>query len=88
MRTILRIAMEHGNEALVLGAMGCGAFANPPREIARLFHEVLMEKEFERQFKEIVFAILEDRNSEISIKKERLSCLNPSPTGRHPGPAD
>lgn len=63
MRTILRIAMEHGDEALVLGAMGCGAFANPPREIARLFHEVLMEKEFDRQFKEIVFAILEDRNS-------------------------
>lgn len=63
MRTILRIAMEHGDEALVLGAMGCGAFANPPREIARLFHEVLMEKEFDRQFREIVFAILEDRNS-------------------------
>ena len=63
MRTILRIAMEHGDEALVLGAMGCGAFANPPREIARLFHEVLTEKEFDRQFKEIVFAILEDRNS-------------------------
>ena len=63
MRTILRIAMEHGDEALVLGAMGCGAFANPPREIARLFHEVLREKEFDRQFKEIVFAILEDSNS-------------------------
>lgn len=63
MRTILRIGMEHCHEALVLGAMGCGAFANPPAEIARLFHEVLREKEFEGQFKEIVFAILDDYNA-------------------------
>lgn len=63
MRTILRIGMEHCHDALVLGALGCGAFANPPAQIARLFHEVLAEPEFRDQFRRIVFAILEDGNS-------------------------
>ena len=62
-RTILRIGMEHLHDALVLGALGCGAFANPPAQIARLFHEVLEEPEFQNQFRIIVFAILEDSNS-------------------------
>lgn len=62
-RTILRIGMEHCHDALVLGAFGCGAFANPPAQIARLFHEVFAEPEFKDQFRKVVFAILEDRNS-------------------------
>ena len=62
-RAIFRIGMEHCHDALVLGALGCGAFANPPAQIARLFHEVLDEPEFKDQFRRIVFAILEDRNS-------------------------
>jgi len=62
-RTILRIGMEHRHDALVLGALGCGAFANPPAQVARLFHEVLVEPEFRDQFRRITFAILEDRNS-------------------------
>lgn len=62
-RTILRIAMEHCHDALVLGALGCGAFGNPPAQVAKLFHEVFEEAEFKNQFKKVVFAILEDRNS-------------------------
>lgn len=62
-RTILRIGLEHRHDALVLGAFGCGAFANPPAQIARLFHVVFEEMEFKNQFDRVVFAILEDRNS-------------------------
>lgn len=62
-RTILRIAKEHYHDALVLGALGCGAFGNPSAQVARLFHEVFEEPEFKDQFKKVVFAILEDRNS-------------------------
>lgn len=62
-RTIFRIAMEHCHDALVLGALGCGAFGNPPAQVAKLFHEVFEEPEFKNQFKKVVFAILEDRNS-------------------------
>lgn len=62
-RAILRIAILNKHSKLVLGALGCGAYHNPPRHIARLFKEVLEEKEFKNSFSEICFAILEDGNS-------------------------
>lgn len=65
-RTILRIGLDRGHDSLVLGALGCGAFRNPPRHVARLFHEVLDEDEFRGQYAKIVFAILEDHNSRLS----------------------
>lgn len=69
-RTILAIAARHGHTSLVLGALGCGAFRNPPRHVARLFKEVLAEPEFENRFRRIVFAILEDHNSHHSHNPE------------------
>ena len=63
MRTIFRIGLMHGHDSLVLGALGCGAFCNPPEHIARLFHEVMVEPEFNNKYRLIVFAILEDHNS-------------------------
>ena len=63
MRTIYRIALKHRHDSLVLGAWGCGAYCNPPRHIASLFHEVLNEPEFKNKFRKIVFAIIEDHNS-------------------------
>lgn len=62
-RTILRIGKAHNHDSLVLGAFGCGAFRNPPRHIASLFHIILSENEFYNQFQRIVFAIIEDKNS-------------------------
>lgn len=62
-RTILRIAHNNGQRRLVLGAFGCGAFHNPPELVAKLFKQVLGEPEFQRLFKEIHFAIIEDHNS-------------------------
>ena len=69
-RTILRIGLAHGNDSLVLGALGCGAFRNPPAQIARLFHEVLMENEFADKYRHISFAILEDHNSRRDHNRE------------------
>lgn len=63
MRTIFRIALRHRHDSLVLGAWGCGAYCNPPKHIASLFHEVLNEPEFKNKFRKIVFAIIEDHNS-------------------------
>lgn len=59
MRTIFRIGARHGHDSLVLSAMGCGAFANPPAHIARLFHQVIGEEEFRGRFRLIDFAILD-----------------------------
>lgn len=63
MRTILRIGIAHGHDAIVLGAFGCGAFHNPPNHIAELFKEVINEPELKNKYRKIVFAILEDGNS-------------------------
>jgi uncharacterized protein (TIGR02452 family) len=62
-RTILRIAGKYKHDCLVLGAFGCGAFANPPNHIAELFKEVFTESEFSDAFKYVVFSIFEDHNS-------------------------
>lgn len=62
-RTIFRIAVLHGQQTLILGALGCGAFANPPKHIAELFKEVLNEYEFNHVFRRIFFVIKEDYNS-------------------------
>ena len=62
-RAILRIGLKFGHDSLVLGAFGCGAFRNPPREMAEIFRDVMSEKEFEGKYRLITFAIIEDHNS-------------------------
>ena len=62
-RTIFRIGLLHGHDSLVLGALGCGAFRNPPYHVARLFHEVMEEPEFKNRYSKIIFAILDDHNA-------------------------
>ena len=62
-RTILRIALNNGQETLVLGALGCGAFHNPPKHVAEIFKTVLQEPEFAGAFKAVYFAIIDDHNS-------------------------
>lgn len=69
-RTIFRIGLAHGHDSLVLGALGCGAFRNPPRHVARLFHEVMDELEFKNKYRRIVFAILDDHNAHQSHNSE------------------
>ncbi len=60
-RTILRIGLKHGHDSLVLGALGCGAYGNPPADVAKLFHEVIEEDEFRDKYKMFEFAIIGQR---------------------------
>lgn len=63
MRLTLRMAVVKGHDYLVLGAMGCGAFHNPPEEIAEAWKEVLEEEEFSGGWwREIWFAVLDPKN--------------------------
>ena len=57
-RQMFNIALENGNDSLVLSAFGCGAYGTPPNEMAKLFHEVIDSDKFKGAFKEIVFAII------------------------------
>ena len=63
MRLSLRMAGANGHTMLVLGAIGCGAFRNPPEEVVKCWQEVLGEAEFAGGwFKEIWFAVYDRRN--------------------------
>jgi len=69
MRLILNVAARNGHRRLVLGAMGCGAFRNPPEVVAQCWKEVLTEPEFSGGWwEEIVFAVL-SRGFEPGKKK-------------------
>lgn len=57
-RQILDIALENGHNSLVLSAFGCGAYKTPPKEMARLFKEVLSGDKYKTAFKVISFAII------------------------------
>lgn len=45
------------SHCLVSGAMGCGAYYCPPRQVAEEMRNILLEPEFKGWFQEIVFAV-------------------------------
>jgi uncharacterized protein (TIGR02452 family) len=58
-RAMLRTAILNGNDALVLGAFGCGAFDNDSRFIARLYLSILNEDEFRGRFRVVSFGVFD-----------------------------
>ena len=62
-RVILGMPHDKGDDVLILSAFGCGAYGNPPREIARLFKEEIIAMKAYTLYNHIVFAILDDKNS-------------------------
>jgi hypothetical protein len=60
-RSALAALIDGGIRHAVLVALGCGAFENPPHDIARLFRIALQEYRF--HFDAVVFAVIEDHNS-------------------------
>ena len=46
-KKILDVAAKEGNEVVILGAWGCGAFKNPVEVVARIFVELLKNYNFE-----------------------------------------
>jgi uncharacterized protein (TIGR02452 family) len=60
-RTILNISLENKCYNVILSALGCGAFRNPPDHVSELFKEVIAE--YRGCFENIIFAIIEDHNS-------------------------
>lgn len=59
--TIFSVAVENGHDSLVLSALGCGAFSNPPLSIARLFKEAVAH--FQSQLRVVSIAVIDDHNS-------------------------
>eukprot|EP01084_Bolivina_argentea_P197630 338638_1 len=69
-RSIFRVSLYYKHDSIVLTAWGCGDFGNKPKDIAGLFKQVIDEKEFRNRFKTIVFAILDDHNSNRSHNRD------------------
>merc|ERR1712166_401465 len=59
---LLGAAHANGATKLVLSALGCGAFKNPPEHVAALFKEALLGR-FSGCFEHVVFAIFDDHNA-------------------------
>ena len=59
-RRIFEVAASNGNDVLVLGAFGCGAFKNPPEIVAKVFNTVMQE--YICCFDEIEFAVFHTEN--------------------------
>lgn len=55
LRRILDVALMEGNEVVILGAFGCGGFANHPEVVAKAAKEVLTE--YRHAFKTVEFAV-------------------------------
>lgn len=58
-KIIIAAAVTAKCSALILSAFGCGAFANPPEQVARLFSEELSKAPLEQ----VDFCIFNDHNS-------------------------
>lgn len=65
-RRILDVALMEGNDVVVLGAFGCGAFANNPEAVALAAKTVLLEYQY--AFKTIEFAIYCSPKDETNYK--------------------
>lgn len=54
---IFKVGVEGRYNCLVLGALGCGVFQNPPEEVASMFKQMIQK--YGNYFKIITFAILD-----------------------------
>ena len=64
--TMLTSCIRHGAETLVLGALGCGKYGNPPADVAGVFRAVI--EQYAGYFDSIYFAIL-DYNTSSEFEK-------------------
>ncbi|MBQ7702960.1 MAG: TIGR02452 family protein [Firmicutes bacterium] len=69
---ILEVAMEKDVDVLILGAFGCGAFNNPPALVSDCFRYMLLDQDYAKYFKKVIFAIKKgswiNRNYEVFSK--------------------
>ncbi|KKL55186.1 hypothetical protein LCGC14_2257920, partial [marine sediment metagenome] len=75
LQMILNTALQNNQECVVLGAYGCGAFGNDPKEVASIVKEILKERPIYQQKMKIVFAIIKDSN-DTKGNLEKFSILN------------
>ena len=65
---VLAVAQENGCEHLILGAWGCGVFQNDPKEVAKVFADLLLDSgPYSEVFGSVVFAIPDRADDQATI---------------------
>lgn len=67
-KLMLSAAKKTNCSVLVLSAFGCGAYQNPNDQVAKAFYQVLVAQGWGKKFSKIVFAIIDDKNSNENLK--------------------
>ena len=67
---IFKVAYLNEHDVLVLGALGCGAYNNPPKEVIKIFNMFI--KKYWKCFSKIVFAVYSKRDYNYDIFKEGI----------------
>ena len=58
---IFKFAIYNNNKNLVLGALGCGVFRNPPEDIVKIYNYCL--EKYDGYFENIIFSVLSTNNN-------------------------
>ena len=69
---VLAAAQANGHDALVLGAWGCGNFANDPALIADLFRQAL-QGAFKGAFRRVTFAVIDSSPERRCLSQFQLA---------------
>ena len=67
-RLVLAAAARHGIDSLILGAWGCGVFANDPAQVAELFAEALAEPNIRGRFRRLDFAVFDPKPPQATLR--------------------
>jgi len=68
--TIFKFAIHNKNTNLVLGALGCGVFCNPPEDIVEIYNYCL--EKYDGYFKNIIFSVLGTNNNNYKIFNKNI----------------
>ena len=60
---IFKLGIIKKYSTIIVGAFGCGAFRNPPDEVAKIFNEII--KIYGQYYENIIFSIIGDDNYNI-----------------------
>ncbi len=66
---LFSMSKENGCKNIILVPIGCGAFKNPPKVIAKIITDLLFEDGWINFFDNVVMSIIEDHNSNNNIGK-------------------
>ena len=68
-KAIIECAVENNVDILILGAFGCGAFANDPQLISKTFKKILIDEEYYKYFENVHFAIFTALNETKNLNE-------------------